>query len=155
MCAARTGRMIPRMTPEDLTAVQRSWAQLSLLIAPLHAELTRRFEAAEPSAIPAATRAEWLLSAVGELVGLLAAPSRLADRACVLGETWPDPCTAPSFAVEGRAWLGAARRCLPTWSPATEAAWRQAWLLLSDVLAAETLSPFTDDPAPDRRPPSR
>ena len=59
-----------------------------------------------------------------------------------LGETWPDPLVAPCFATEGRAWLGAAAECQPSWSPSFETAWRQAWLLLSDVLAAESLSPF-------------
>jgi hypothetical protein len=90
-------------------------------------------------------RARWLLSAVEQLVDLLPAPSLLADRARDLGATWPDPCTAPCFAIEGSAWMGAARDCAPTWTESTEAAWRQAWFLLSDVLAAETLSPFTDD----------
>ena len=90
-------------------------------------------------------RAEWLLCAVEALVGLLSAPSRLAACARDVGKTWPDPCTAPSFGVEGRAWMGAARECLAGWSDRTEAAWCQAWLLLSEVLAAEALSPFCDD----------
>jgi hypothetical protein len=41
--------------------------------------------------------------------------------------------------------MGAARACLPTWTDRTEVAWCQAWLLLSDVLAAEALSPFSDE----------
>ena len=52
--------------------------------------------------------------------------------------------TAPSFAVEGAAWLAAAADCCPAWCDADAAAWRQAWLLLSDVLAVEALSPFAD-----------
>jgi hypothetical protein len=134
------------MSPDDLSAVQRSWSELRLRRDPLVAALTRRFEAAPTSSLAASVRAAWLLDAVEELVGLLSAPSRLAERARVLGETWPDPLIAPSFTIEGRAWMGAACECLPTWSDRIESAWRQAWLLLSDVLAAESLSPFADDP---------
>ena len=134
------------MSPDDLTTVQRSWSELRRGRDPLLAALTRCLDAAPISSLPADVRAAWLLDAVEELVGLLSAPSRLAERARVLGETWPDPLIAPSFATEGRAWMGAARECLPTWSERTEVAWRQAWLLLSDVLAAESLSPFADDP---------
>jgi hypothetical protein len=137
------------MTPDDLSTVQRSWSELQRLRVPLLAGLTRRFDAAAPSPVEAALRSRWLFEAVEELVGLLAAPSRLAARARGLGQTWPDPLTAPSFRIEGRAWMGAAGDCLPTWSEDTEVAWRKAWLLLSDVLAAETLSPFMDSPRPD------
>ena len=94
--------------------------------------------------VPADERAEWLLYAVSVLVDLLPVPSQLAGRARTLGQTWPDPLVAPSFANEGRAWLGAAAECQPSWSPTVEHAWRQAWLLLSDVLAAESLSPFAN-----------
>jgi len=139
------------MTPDDLVTVERSWLELRRRRALLLAELTRRFDAAPASTAPAAVRAAWLLGAVEELVGLLPAPSHLAARARDLGGTWPDPRTAPCFAVEGRAWMGAACECQPGWTDRTEAAWRQAWLLLSDVLAAEALSPFCDDPAPPRR----
>ena len=38
--------------------------------------------------------------------------------------------------------MDASRAACPTWTDRTERAWRQAWLLLSDVLAAESLSPF-------------
>ena len=134
------------MSPDDLTTVQRSWSELRRQRDSLLAGLTRRFDVAPASPLAAAVRAAWLLDAVEELVGLLSAPSSLAERARALGETWPDPLIAPSFAIEGRTWMGAARECLPTWSERTELAWRQAWLLLSDVLAAEALSPFADDP---------
>jgi hypothetical protein len=134
------------MSPDDLSAVQRSWSELRLRRDPLLAALTRRFEAALISSLAADVRATFLLDAVEQLVGLLSAPSCLAERARVIGETWPDPLIAPSFAIEGRAWMSAASECLPTWSERTEVAWRQAWLLLSDVLAAESLSPFADDP---------
>jgi hypothetical protein len=114
------------------------------------AELCRRFEASGLGQVPARHRTHWLLDAVEELVDLLPAPSRLASHACDLGKTWPDPDSAPCFDVEGQVWMSAAATCHPGWDDATEAAWRQAWLLLSDVLAAETLSPFTDGnrPAP-------
>jgi hypothetical protein len=134
------------MTPEDLRTVQRTWSQLRLLRAPLLTALALRFDAVEHSMPEAERRATWLVDAVEDLVGLLATPSRLADHARVLGESWPDPLTAPCFAVEGRAWLDAASDCLPTWSERAEASWRQAWLLLSDVLAVEALSPFTARP---------
>jgi hypothetical protein len=140
--------MIVRMTPEDLSVVQRSWAQLRLRRAPLMIALTHRFDLVDASPIASLVRAGWLVDAVEELVGLLAAPSHLAARARALGETWPDPLTAPCFAVDGQAWLDAARACVPSWSDTTDAAWRQAWLLLSDVLAAEALSPFADTPCP-------
>ena len=97
-----------------------------------------------PSNAGARLRAAWLYSAVDELVALLASPSRLAERACDLGQSWPDASCAPCYAVEGRAFMSAAAELVPSWSDATDAAWRQAWLLLSDVLAAETLSPFAD-----------
>ena len=135
------------MTPEDLSAVQCSWSEFSRVRHSFHVALSRQFEAA-PTSIAASQRATWLFGAVEDLVGLLSTPSRLADRACDLGATWPDPLTAPSFAVEGRAWMRAADQCVAIWSPDLERSWRQAWLLLSDVLAAEALSPFADDPAP-------
>ena len=130
------------MTPEDIDTVQRSWAELRRQRPALDGALTRQYKLLATSPIPASTRSRWLLDAIAELVDLLPVPSRLADRARALGETWPDPLVAPSFANEGRAWLAAAAECQRTWSPAVAAAWRQAWLLLSDVLAAEALSPF-------------
>lgn len=134
------------MTPDDLSAVQGSWSELRRLRDPLLDALARRFAPLTASPAAAAQRAGWLFAAVDELVGLLPSPSHLAVRARSLGESWPDPLTAPSFAVEGRAWMEAAAACFGRWSDDTEAAWRQAWLLLSDVLAAEALSPFTDGP---------
>jgi len=132
------------MTPEDLLTVERSWSDLRTRRAPLLAALARRFAAMAHPSIAPGRRAEWLLGAVEELVGLLSAPSQLATHARDVGKTWPDPCTAPSFGVEGRAWMDASRECLPSWTDRTEASWCQAWLLLSDVLAAEALSPFAD-----------
>ncbi len=141
--------MIAGMTPEALAAVQRSWAEIGAVPDALVAALTRCFETAGPSVIPPAGRAEWLLGAVATLVGLLPVPSRLAARARDVGRTWPDPLAAPCFVVEGRAWMAAASECSERWCDATESAWHQAWLLLSDVLAAEALSPFAD-PQPTR-----
>jgi hypothetical protein len=137
------------MTPDDVRTVQRSWAELQACRAALVASLTCLLAGSAPSEVTASVKATWLVGAVDDLVGLLPAPSRLATAARALGRSWPGSLTAPSFAVEGRAWMAAARSCLPTWSASTEAAWRQAWFLLSDVLAAEILSPFTDGPEPD------
>jgi hypothetical protein len=104
--------------------------------------LAGRFEPLSASAAAAALRAQWLVDATEALVGLLAIPSQLSDRARALGETWPDPLTAPSYAVEGEAWLATAKECVPNWSPRLDEAWRQGWRLLSEVLAAEALAPF-------------
>jgi len=140
------------MTSDDLATVQRSWTLLRPRRAALLDALTRRFEVLGPPSFDPATRARWLLDVVEELVELLTTPSVLASRASALGATWPDPHTAPSFGAEGRAWLDAAEVCQPGWSKETALAWKQAWLLLSDVLAAEALSPFADDPLPRPRP---
>ena len=138
------------MTPDDLLTVQRSWTQLRRRRAELVVALAHRFAAVTGSPIPPSVHATWLCAAVDELVGLLGAPSRLAAQARRLGATWPDPQSAPSFAVEGRAWLAAADECLADWTDETAAAWREAWFLLSDVLATEALSPFVDDAPSDR-----
>jgi hypothetical protein len=140
------------VTPDDLCIVQRTWEQLRTRRATVLSALIAWFDELGPSSIDAAARAGWLFGAVDELVGLLAAPSSLATRARALGATWPDPLTAPSFAIEGRAWLAAGSACAPTWSDETATAWKQAWLLLSDVLAAEALSPFVVDPNPNPNP---
>jgi hypothetical protein len=138
------------MTPDDLSTVRRSWTELGRRRPEMAVELCRRFESGGLGPVPARHRTQWLLDAVEELVDLLPAPSALASHACDLGKTWPDPESAPSFGCEGQAWMSAAGVCCPAWDEQTEAAWRQAWLLLSDVLAAESLSPFTDGnrPAP-------
>ena len=105
-------RTIDEMTPDDLLTVQRSWTQLRPRRAQLVAALTCLFAAVDTSPIPPETRAAWLYGAVDGLVALLAAPSRLASQARSIGTSWPDPLTAPSFAVDGRAWLLAAAECL-------------------------------------------
>lgn len=137
------------MTPDDLEHVQRSWSQLRWRRPMLIAELTDCFNGDGEPLTEAARRAEWLVTAVDQLVWLLPAPSQLARAAREIADDWPDPLTAPSFAVEGRAWMHASRRCLATWSDSAEDSWRQAWLLLADVLAAETLSPFAEGVTPD------
>lgn len=133
------------MTPDDVCIVQQSWAELRCLQAALIVELTKRYgAAASPGALLPELRAAWLCVAVDELVGLLPAPSALAARARVLVESWPEPLSAPCFAVDGTAFMAAAATCARRWTAATESAWRQAWLLLADELAAEALSPFAD-----------
>jgi hypothetical protein len=129
------------VSPDDLAAVDRSWAELDDRRGQLAARLEASFARTDPTAL-AARRALWLVDAVAELVGLLTAPSRLGERARRLTRAWPLPGQAPTFAIEGRAWMRAAREVCPTWSPQTEQAWHRAWVLLSDVLAEEALSPF-------------
>jgi|GEM_PF-6982270 len=140
------------MAPEDLACVERSWSVLRHRRRRLLQELAAHVGDAPTSPVDAPARAEWLLAAVEELVGLLATPSALAEHARAVGARWQDPCRAPSFAIEGRAWMAAASRTADDWTQETEAAWRQAWLLLSDVLAAESLSPFAAERPPGRRP---
>jgi hypothetical protein len=141
------------MTPEELQAVQSSWRRVVRERDAVQAALARRFEGLVPTSRAAAERARWLFCAVEELVELLPAPSRLEQRARHVGDTWPDPLVAPSFALDGRAWMAAAAECVPGWTPTVQHAWRQAWHLLSEVLAAETLSPFAEGrPAVAERP---
>ena len=134
------------MSPDDLAAVDRSWVGLQERREPLVAQLEASFAAVEPSGL-AGPCAQWLVEAVDELVGLLTAPSRLGASARQLAETWPVSGRAPTFAVEGRVWMGAAREVCPAWTAQIELAWQRAWLLLSEELAEESLSPFAA-PAP-------
>jgi hypothetical protein len=108
------------------------------------AELERIFDG-DPCG---AARALWLVDAVDVLANLLREPSALAGQARQLACSWTNPCVAPNPDVDGKAWIAAAASCAPEWSPAIERAWRQAWYLLADVLAAETLSPFGDVSTP-------
>jgi hypothetical protein len=126
------------VSPDDVALVDRSWSELRRLRDPLVVRLTCSLTCAGS---PAA-RAEWLVDSVAELVGLLTTPSQLGRRARLVALTRPCPGSPPSFSVDGMAWMGAARDVCPTWSARTERAWRQAWLLLSEVLAEESLSPF-------------
>lgn len=119
------------------------------------AELSLAFEPLVPPGT-AEVRAQWLVDAIEALVGLLETPSRLAPRALDLAATWPAPGEVPSSRVEGKVWLAAAHSLCPMSTAASDAAWRSAWVLLTDVLAQESLSPFAtpsvarhrvDDPA--------
>ena len=136
------------MSPDDLATVNRSWAELRPAGDALVDRLTVAFAA---SSTVARARAAWLVEAVAELVGRLPTPSELCVRAHELACSWPDPLQPPSFRIDGTAWLGVAREVCPTWTIGDELAWRQAWLLLSDVLAEEALSPFATRP-PDTSP---
>lgn len=133
------------MTPDDVRTVQQSWAELRRVRTSMITELTRRYDAAaSPSSLLPDLRAAWLFVAVDELVDLLPAPSVLAGHARKLIGSWPEPLSAPCYAVDGSAFMAAAAACAPRWTPTAESAWRQAWLLLADELAAEALSPFAD-----------
>jgi len=133
------------MSPEGVRSVQRSWAVLRRRRAPMLRALTARFATHASDVMAPVERAEWLFDAVAELVELLSSPSRLEARARELGATWPDRGSHPTFAVEGSAWMTSSAACSAEWTQGTDAAWRQAWLLLSDVLAVETLAPFGDE----------
>ena len=130
------------MSPDDLAAVEQSWVGLRELRSELVTELESAFALVEPADL-AAPRADWLFDAVAALVGLLTAPSVLGNRARELATTWPVPDTPPSFRVEGQAWMRAAGAVCSCWSEHAELAWRRAWLLLSEVLAEDALSPFS------------
>lgn len=129
------------VSPDDLVAVDRSWADLSGRQDELIARLEMSFRSARPADLAAAS-ARWLVEAVAELVGLLPTPSRLGERARQLATTWPVEGTAPTFAVEGQAWMQAGRGVCASWTDRTERSWRHAWLLLADELAEQALSPF-------------
>ena len=131
------------MTPDDLAAVDRSWADLQGREAPLVERLTAAFaEVSDPA--DALERARRLVESTTELVGLLDTPSRLAARARSVAGGWPPGTPTPCFRIDGQAWMRAAREVSPAWSVADELAWRRAWLLLSDVLAEDSLAPFGD-----------
>ena len=132
--------MIP-MSPEELAQVCESWTELRHHRSEIVASLGDMYGAVLPEA-EAVARARWLVDAVSELVTLLTAPSQLGERARELAHCLPGAETAPTFVLDGSAWMIAARDASDTWTDACEHAWRQAWLLLSDVLAIESLSPF-------------
>ena len=118
-----------------------SWAELQLR----RQELTDRLAASYDAVLPrhvAEQRARWLVDAVAVLVGLLTSPSQLAARARDVAEAVPQPSSAPTFVLDGNAWMIAAHDVSAGWSDCLERSWRQAWLLLSEALANESLSPF-------------
>ena len=96
------------MTPEDLAAVDRSWTELRHERAALVDRLNASFGTLADCDQTPVWRARWLVDAVSELVGLLTAPSQLEAQARRIATTWPDHCPAPSFGIEGRAWMDAA-----------------------------------------------
>ena len=129
------------MTPDDLDTVQRSWTHLrehrTSFLDRLAVALAGRLDAAA-----AAGHARRLVDATDELIDLLATPSHLARRAHEIVSSWVPGAAAPDLDIDGAAWLSAAAEVSPTWSGEDVAAWRRAWLLLGDVVAAETLAPF-------------
>jgi hypothetical protein len=133
------------MCPEDLTDVRESWTELRVRRGDLIDRLAVSYGAVITPEV-AQQRARWLVDAVAGLVDLLTTPSQLADRARELAQTMPAPCSAPTFFLDGNAWMSAAGDVCPTWTDRSEHAWRQAWMLLSDVLANESLSPFARPP---------
>jgi hypothetical protein len=128
--------------PEDLVTVVESWAELRLHTEALADRLAASYRVVL-SPQNAEQRARWLVIAVAELVGLLTAPSQLAARARDVAATLPQPSSTPTFVLDGNAWMIAAREVSAYWSDCMEGAWRHAWLLLSEALANESLSPFT------------
>lgn len=130
------------MCPEDLAAVGESWTELQIRRGDLVDSLAVSYGVIIPPEV-AEQRARWLVGAVAGLIDLLTTPSQLADRARELAQTLPAPGSAPTFFLDGNSWMSAAGNVCPTWTDSSEHAWRQAWLLLSDVLANESLSPFT------------
>jgi alkylation response protein AidB-like acyl-CoA dehydrogenase len=132
------------MTPDDLAVVRRSWEQLGEHRARFAAHFTAALAARRGPAVGPA-HARRLLDAADELVDLLATPSRLAAHVRATVAAWGPGATTPTVDVDGAAWIEAARRSAPGWSAAEETAWRRAWVLLADVLAADTLTPFAGD----------
>lgn len=127
------------MSPEDLELVRRSWGEL----APERALLAERLADALAGVVhddDADGRATCLVECVAELIDLLSAPSRLDERARLLGAGWAR--RPPTAAVDGCAWVAAAGAIDPTWNLSTAAAWHHAWLVLADVLADGAVSPF-------------
>jgi hypothetical protein len=130
------------MSPEELAIVCRSWTELQLMPDEIAARVAESYATTlDPSG--AEKRARWLVAAVTELVGLLTSPSQLAERARQLAQSLPASTVAPTFKLDGTAWMRAASSVSQSWGPSSEHAWRRAWLLLSDALANESLSPFS------------
>jgi hypothetical protein len=123
-------------------AVRRTAAQLDARRDALLSELERALT--DAGVERADRRARWLVECIPELVELLAIPSRLCLRARELAARWPDAGPAPSYHIDGHAWIVSAGALAPAWTRRTETAWSHAWLLLSDVLAEQVASPFGD-----------
>jgi hypothetical protein len=133
------------MTGDDLRRVVDSWAALDA--APRgEFEHCLAAELDDAGVSDAADCAIWLVDAVGDLVGRLAVPTELGQRARALAATWPGRPGHPRFACEGCAWLQAMGSVAPSWTEATDTAWRHAWHLLAEVLDEDSLSPFALPP---------
>ena len=140
------------MTSDDLTMVRRSWTELRRC----RALFLERLEAALGSIGARATageRAQRLVEAADELLDSLATPSDLAGRARAVAATWPPTMSLPRVDLDGVAWRRAVSEVCPTCSAADDAAWHRAWLLLSDVLAEDSLAPFGGLPSVPDVPP--
>jgi hypothetical protein len=124
------------MTSEEIRIVGDSWCAA-----------TARDDGALTDALAASLGADvaarWLCDGVDELVGLLATPSTLGARARSLDRMRPPGVPTPRFAVEGVALLSAVRTVCDALPDQVEHAWRRAWHLLAEELAAEQLSPFS------------
>jgi len=133
------------MSPEQLALVCESWADLRTRCDSITDRLAQSYSTVI-ELDQAGQRARWMVHAVTELVGLLTSPSLLADRARELAQSLPASAIALTFTLDGNAWMNAGRDVCPVWTESCEQAWRGAWLLLSDVVANESLSPFTATP---------
>jgi hypothetical protein len=129
------------MTGDDLRRVADSWGALD---AATCRELERCLadELDRVTVGDAAECAAWLVEAVSDLVGRLAVPTLLGERARALAATWPGRPDHPRLSREGRAWLRAMASVAPHWTRETDAAWRHAWQLLAEVLHEDSLSLF-------------
>jgi hypothetical protein len=129
------------MTPDELVQVERSWAVLRRR---REAFIERLAAALDSATTPrgADEHARLLVDVADQLVGALATPSLLQARARTLLDTRLPEALVPRCGTDGVAWRRAASEvCIP-WSSADDTAWSHAWLLLADVLAADSLAPF-------------
>jgi hypothetical protein len=134
------------MTPDDLALVRRSWTGLrqrrDIFLERLQVELLGSIAERET----AAERARRLVDAADELLDSLATPSDLAVRARAVAAAWPTTTPLPRLDIDAVAWRRAAAETCPARSDSDDAAWHRAWLLLTDVLAEDSLAPFHGPP---------
>jgi hypothetical protein len=127
------------MTSDDITIVERSWR---IAAGPPHRYELHTATCRQLGHDVAADHARWLLASVDALVGLLGTPSELGPRARRLDADRPVGVPSPTWVLDGAALLAALRSvdddlCAPD----VELAWRRAWHLLAEELAADDLSP--------------
>ncbi|MET0908604.1 MAG: hypothetical protein ABWZ99_03975 [Ilumatobacteraceae bacterium] len=130
------------MTPDDLLTVRRSWTEIRRRRASFVERLEAALDSIAGPATAAAVHARQLIAAADELVDVLATPSELATRARAIVAAWPPEAELPRLGVDEMAWRRAASEVSTSWSEADDLAWHHAWLLLADVLAEESLTPF-------------